>query len=175
MNTKPADNRPPPGPPLNRTRVTDGARCPSLTCMPASWPFEEFRLYLRALMENAGITDYAELSRLSGVSQTQFSNWRRGLSQPSRAALKKVAPVVRVPPVALYFQAGLDEAEDLDMSEAPDLSVWPKEFHDLHAVYERFAAAGRGQEVLEAMGTLRLGLSARLGTDKRPPGRRRAG
>lgn len=163
MNTGPADNRPPPAASLTRSRVTRGLLSPTVTCMPASWPVEEFRDYLRALMTGAGIADYAELSRLSGVSQTQFSNWRHGISQPSRAALKKIAPLLHVPPVLLYLQAGLDNSRDLDLSEAPDLTVWPREFHNLHAVYERFAAAGRGAEVLDAIATLTLGLDARIG------------
>jgi transcriptional regulator with XRE-family HTH domain len=134
---------------------------------------DQFREYLRALMDAAGIADYAELSRLTGVNQTQFSNWRRGITQPGRTNLKKIAPVLRVPPALLYVQAGLDQHEDLDITEAPDLTVWPREFHQLHDVYEAYAAAGRADEVLDAVGTLVLGLAARMGTNDQPSRRRR--
>lgn len=131
--------------------------------MPANWPVEEFNAYLRALMTAAGIADYAELSRVTKVNQTQFSNWRHGKTQPGRANLKRIAPHLGVPPVLLYLQAGLDETDDLDLAEAPDVTVWPAEFRELREIYERFAAAGRGDEVLDAIATLALGLDARIG------------
>jgi transcriptional regulator with XRE-family HTH domain len=95
------------------------------------WPVEEFAAYLRALMREADIPDYAELSRLSGVSQTQFSNWRKGIAQPSRESLSKVAKVVNVKPVHLWLAAGVADADDLDLSEQPDLAVLPREFTEL--------------------------------------------
>lgn len=92
---------------------------------------EEFRDYLRALMTEHGIPDYAELSRLSGVSQNQFSNWRRGLSQPSRESLSKVARVLGVKPANLWLVAGLADEDELGIEESPDLTVLPREFADL--------------------------------------------
>lgn len=133
-------------------------------------------------MTNAGIADYAELSRLSGVSQTQLSNWRRGLAQPSRQALKKIAPALNVPPVVLYIQAGLDAEEDLALESVPDFSALPKQFHDLRDAYERMAALGRGDDALRSIALLVAGLRAELaeveGIDERrrdqPSGRRKA-
>jgi transcriptional regulator with XRE-family HTH domain len=137
-----------------------------------SWPVDEFAKYLRALMDAAGIETYAELSRLTDVSQNQFSNWRRGLARPSHELLRKIAPVLHVKPAALWYQAGLQADGDID--QAVDVTVWPPEFHTLREIYERFAAAGRGEEVLDAIGTLTLGLQARIGKP-RSSVRRRAG
>jgi transcriptional regulator with XRE-family HTH domain len=147
-----------------------------------SWPVDDFREYLWALMRNAGIADYAELSRLTSVSQNQFSNWRRGLAQPSRESLKKIAPTLGVPPVLLYIQAGLDEHQDLDLTPQPDFSALPRPFHDLREVYERLNDLGRGAEALRSISVLVAGLKAEIAEaeaiDKRrrdqPSGRRRA-
>lgn len=179
MSIRPVDNRPPPARPLNRTRVTRAEKSPTVACVPTSWPVDEFRAYLRALMDAAGIPDYAELSRLSGVSQTQFSNWRRGLSQPSRPALKKVAPVLGLKsPVTLYLAAGIDEHEDLQLPEQVDFTVLPKQFEDLRHVYEQMKAIGREDLVLSSISVLVAGLKAELDAELRrrqpqPSGRRR--
>lgn len=179
MTTHP-DNKPPrPGPPLARPRVTSVRTTPNLACVPATWPYEQFGDYLRALMDAAGIADYAELSRLTGVNQSQFSNWRRGRSQPSTATLKRIAPALDTPPVKLYIMAGLDEEADYDLSQEPDFSALPRPFHDLREIYERAAANGEGDRVLEAILLLVAGLKAQLkpaATTRgdRPSGRRRA-
>lgn len=127
-------------------------------------------------MDAVGIADYAELSRVTGVNQSQFSNWRRGRSQPSAATLKRIAPALDTPPVKLYIMAGLDSEADLDLSQEPDFSALPKAFHDLREVYERAAAAGRGDEVLNAMSLLVAGLNVQLVPVRRDPpsGRRRS-
>lgn len=179
MSTGPADNRPSPARPLNRSRVTRAEKSPTVACVSTSWPVEDFRAYLRALMDAAGIVDYAELSRLSGVSQTQLSNWRRGLSQPSRAALKRlVRPLQLKSPVTLYIAAGLDAHEDLELEAVPDFTVLPREFQDLREVYERLKAIGQEDVVLSSVRVLVAGLRAQLDVTEshRPTGRqRRAG
>jgi transcriptional regulator with XRE-family HTH domain len=147
--------------------------------VPTSWPFEEFREYLRALMDRAGIADYAELSRLTNVSQTQFSNWRRGLSQPSRQALQKIAPVLGLNgPANLYVAAGLVVQEDLQVTAHLDFTVLPRVFDDLRDVYEQMKDIGQGEVVLSSIRVLVAGLRAQLpSTGTHPPsGRgRRAG
>jgi transcriptional regulator with XRE-family HTH domain len=168
---------------LPRERVTGPGRRPRLSLVSKSWPVDDFREYLKALMRNAGIADYAELSRLTGVSQNQFSNWRRGLAQPSRENLKKIAPTLGVAPVLLFIAAGLDQHEDFDLTPQPDFSALPKPFHDLREVYERLNDLGRGPEALRSISVLVAGLKAEVAElesiDKRrrrdqPSGRRRA-
>lgn len=131
MTVRPPDNRPGPAHTLARAGVTRLSGPSIVFCMPATWPVEEFVAYLRALMREADIADFAELSRLSGVSETQFSNWRRGLSQPSRKSLNRVAPILRVKPVNLWLMAGIADEADLDLTERPDMTVAPREFTDL--------------------------------------------
>lgn len=179
MSVGPADNRPGPAGPLNRSRVTRAHASPNLTCVPASWPVEEFREYLRALMDAAGIPDYAELSRLTTVSQTQFSNWRRGISQPSRPALKKIAPALGLnSPVMLYIAAGLDEQRDLQLEARPDFTVLPKPLEELLEVYRQLKELGLEEMALSSIRVVVAGLRAQLPDAQRgrPTGqRRRAG
>lgn len=138
-----------------------------------SWPAGDFRDYLDALMAAADIPNDAALARAADIDASLLSNWRSGKQQPSRRSLKKIAGPLRTRPAALYLMAGLDEREDLELSDADDLTVWPREFHELREVYEQYAAAARGDEVLDAIGTLVLGLAARMGTNDRPSRRRR--
>jgi len=129
------EDQPLAGSSLSRARVTDRLAAPNLFGVPISWPAEEFREYLRALMDRAGIADYAELSRRSGVSQTQFSHWRRGNAQPSRESLAKIAPVLGAPTVNLWLAAGLAGVDQLNLSDTPDLRVLPAEFlEDVRAI-----------------------------------------
>lgn len=107
---------------------------PSLVMAP-TWPYQEFGEYLRAVMAAAQVPDFAELSRRSGVSQTQFSNWRRGLAQPSQDSLKKVASVLGIQPVKLYLAAGINDAAELDLSGQVDLTVLPGEIRDFLDLY----------------------------------------
>lgn len=124
---------------------------------------EEFNAYLRALMDAAGIDNYAELSRLTGVSQNQFSNWRRGLAQPSRENLRKIAPALGLrSPVTLYLAAGLEEQEHLELEAAPDFRVLPKQFQDLRDIYERLKEVGREDVALSSVSVLVAGLRAEL-------------
>jgi transcriptional regulator with XRE-family HTH domain len=148
----------------------------NLSRVSKSWPVEQFNDYLRALMTAQGIENYAELSRLTGVSQNQFSNWRRGLAQPSVATLNRIAPVLGEPPFKLYVMAGLNAEEDFELDQQLDFTALPKPFHDLREVYELAAAAGRGDEVLNAMSLLVAGLNAQLVQVRRDPpsGRRRS-
>lgn len=183
MHRHPWDNRPPPRQTLARVRVTHTRDSPTVDCVPATWPVEEFAEYLRTLMANAGIADFAELSRLSGVNQSQFSLWRRGKTQPSRQNLKRIyGPLGLKSPVTLYVAAGLDAEEDLELGERLDFTVLPQPFSDLHEVYERMNDLGRGPEALRSISVLVAGLKAEIAEieaiDKRrrdqPSGRRRA-
>lgn len=139
---------------------------------------EEFRDYLRALMTEQGIPDYAELSRISGVSQNQFSNWRRGLSQPSRESLSKVARALRVKPANLWLMAGLADEDDLGLDERPDLSVLPREFTELLDLWGDARLTDSQREFLRtSVALLVSGLRGQLGKDgpTRPIRRRNVG
>lgn len=146
--------------------------------MPVKWPHEEFVAYLRALMTEAHVPDYAELSRLSGVNQTQFSNWRRGLSQPSRESLSKVARVLNVKPVNLWLMAGLADSSELNLAERPDLTVVPREIAALLELWRDERLTESQREFLRtSVAVLVSGMRGRL-TDPgrgRPIGRRRTG
>lgn len=131
--------------------------------MPATWPVEDFRTYLRSLMNAAGIADYAELSELTGVNQTQFSNWNRGKSRPSRENLKRIAPVLGLrSPVTLYIASGQDAHEDLQLDDQPNFTVLPKPLRDLIDVYEQMSSLGREDVVLTSVSVLVAGLKAEL-------------
>lgn len=132
----PPDTRPSDRSPLSSQRVTRDSRRPYASRVPKVWPVDEFREYLRALMDERRIPDYAELSRLSGVNQWQFSQWNRGLAQPSVKSLRKVAPILGVQPVALFIAAGLNDAEELELTQGPDLKVGPAEFRDLAELWD---------------------------------------
>lgn len=179
MPTHPIDNRPVGRAPLARVRVTEARDSPNLSCVPATWPYEDFGKYLRALMQKAGIPDFAELSRITGVSQSQFSMWRRGMTQPSRRNLKRIAPALGlISPVTLYLAAGLDEQEDLELGSQPDFTVLPQQFSDLRQVYEELKAIGREDVVLSSVSVLVAGLKAELANERahrrdQPSGRRR--
>lgn len=179
MSTHPIDNRSPGRAALARVRVTTARNPPTVDCVLATWPVEDFNKYLRALMQQAEISDYAELSRLTGVSQSQFSNWRHGRTQPSRRNLKRIAPGLGLSsPLTLYLAAGLDEHEDLELDSQPDFTVLPKPFQELLEVYEQLKLAGQEDMVLSSVRVLVDGLKAQVrGVQAGQPSgpRRRAG
>lgn len=144
----------------------------SVLLMTGQWPHQEFREYLRALMNNAGIADYAELSRLTGLNQSLFSNWRKGQTQPSQQSLRKIAPTLGVSPAKLYIAAGLSGAEELDLSSQPDLRVIPREFQDLIELYDGLSADQQSY-ARRSVAHLVAGLRAEIGTSKNQPVRRR--
>lgn len=140
---------------------------------------EEFRDYLLACMKRAEVDDYAELSRLTGVSQTQLSNWRYGKSQPSQASLKKIAPVLGVSPMNLYIAAGVNESDEFELAQSPDLRVGPKEFQDLAELWDDSRLSDDQRSFLRrSVTTLVAGLRAELPNEvrskkDRPSGGRR--
>lgn len=140
---------------------------------------EEFREYLLACMDRAGVADYAELSRITGVSQTQLSNWRYGKSQPSQASLRKIAPALGVAPVNLYIAAELNDSAELELTQVPDLRVGPREFQDLAELWDDARLTDEQRSfVRRSVATLVAGLRAELpnhgGSAKdRPSGGRR--
>jgi transcriptional regulator with XRE-family HTH domain len=114
-------------------------------------------------MRRQGINDFAELSRLTGVSQSQFSLWVRGKTQPSHRNLKRVAQTLGLKsPVTLYVAAGLNTEEDLELDEQVDLRVLPKPFQDLRDVYEQAKALDREDLVLSSISVLVAGLKVEL-------------
>jgi len=152
------------------TQVTQEIRVP---CVPATWPVEDFNRYLAALMDRANIRTPAELSGLTGVNASQFSNWKAGKSQPSRESLARIAPVLDVRPVHLWMAAGLVTASQLDSEQDVDLTVLPNEFRSLVDLY--MAADTNGQDFIrQQMAIFVRGLSALLSEDPpRPSPKRR--
>jgi transcriptional regulator with XRE-family HTH domain len=142
------------------TEADDGR---TVLSVPVKWPHEEFTRYLLALMAEAGIGDYAELSRLSGVNQTQFSNWRKGTSRPSHDNLSKIAPHLGTKTIALWVVAGLVSEADLDLPAPLDLTVFPREFVELLELYrdERLTEDQR-EFVRESVAMLTSGVRGRI-------------
>lgn len=177
---RPMNSRPPPAPSLTHPGVTRARRSPTVFGVAKSWPVEEFREYLLACMKRAEIADFAELSRLTGVSQTQLSNWRYGKSQPSQGSLKKIAPALGVAPVNLYIAAGVNDHAELELAHEPDLRVGPAEFRDLAELWDDHLTDEQRSFVRRSIATLVAGLRAELpkgrGTTKDQPsgGRRTA-
>lgn len=140
---------------------------------------EEFREYLLACMDRADVADYAELSRLTGVSQTQLSNWRYGKSQPSATSLRKIAPALGIAPVNLYIAAGVNDSEELELTHIPDLRVGPQEFQALAELWDDSRLTDDQRSfVRRSISTLVAGLRAELpvqvrSTKDRPSGGRR--
>ena len=163
---------------LSHMRVTLGQNVSSLPAMAKAWPVAEFQEYLRACMDAAGIPDFAELSRRSGVGQWQFSTWKQGKNQPSAASLRRLAPTLNVSPVKLYLAAGVNDAEELDLSGQVDLTVLPAELREFIALYldQRLTEDQRAY-ARRAVAHLTAGLRAELAAMPvaRPSGRRRAG
>lgn len=139
------------------------------------WPVGDFVIYLDQKMRDAGIDRDSRLAAAGGIDPSLISKWRSGRQQPSRKSLKALAPALRVSPVMLYLAAGLDDAEDLDLTSGAD--SWPAEFHELRTLYERFEAIGRADVVRRDMGRLVAGLKAELAELERPRpnSRRRVG
>lgn len=147
--------------------------------VPKSWPREEFVEYLNACMQRAGIPDYATLSRLSDVSQSQLSNWHNGKAQPSQSSLKKLAAHLGVKPVNLYIAAGVYDSTELDLAQTPDLRVGPTEFLDLAELWEDPGLSDEQRSfvrrsIATLVGGLRAELAKGVGPRKvRPSGGRR--
>lgn len=144
-----------------------------------TWPYEEFREYLRRLMDEARprIPDFAELGRLTGINQSLFSRWRSGAAQPGTESLRKVAGVLGVPPVKLFLAAGLTDAQELDLSGQVDLTVLPAEITQFIALYldERLTEDQR-RYARQTVAYIAAGLRAELAKSQvKPSGRRRAG
>lgn len=145
------------------------------THLDVGWPAEDFRVYLDTKAGEAGFKNDAELAEAAGLNPSLLSRWRSGRAQPSRKSLKMLARPLRTTPVMLYIAAGLDEAEDLDVTAEADR--WPAELHDLRTLYERFEAIGRADVVRRDIVRLVAGLRAELAELAKPGpnSRRRAG
>lgn len=157
---RPIDNRPQPGSRLTRPGVTNSPRSPIVFRVPKSWPVEEFREYLLTLMDHTGIGDYAELSRLSGVSQTQLSNWRLGKSQPSTGSLRKIAAALNVAPVTLFLAAGVNDHDELEMAHRPDFRIGPPEFTALAELWDGDLTDEQRSFIRRSIATLAAGIRA---------------
>jgi transcriptional regulator with XRE-family HTH domain len=75
--------------------------------------------YLMAAMKSAQNITPADLSRLSGVNQSQISRWLRGIGQPSLDNLRKIQPVLRVPMLALLVASGHISKDEARLRDLP--------------------------------------------------------
>lgn len=62
--------------------------------------------YLRSAMAAVGIANAADLTRRTGVNESQVSRWLRGLGQPDLANLRRIAPALGRPLLELTVAAG---------------------------------------------------------------------
>src|SRR5690348_14348892 len=62
--------------------------------------------YLRDAMSAAKIPNAAELSRLTGVNESQISRWLRGVGQPDVSNLRRLSPALNIPILELLVAAG---------------------------------------------------------------------
>lgn len=149
-----------------RERVTAQVRALNLAFMGKSWPAETFNQYLRALMDRGDIEDFAELSRLTGVSESLFSNWKRGRTQPRMESLDRIADALSTSPRNLYIAAGLVTAEKLDQPNDVDLTVLPREILNLIALYNSMTTDSSRRLVREQIDFAVRGLQAKLAERK---------
>lgn len=150
-------------PALHREQVTAPDAGPTVHPVAdadSSWPAETFNRYLGNLMKASGIADYAELSRLSGVNQTNLSNYKLGRAQPSIEILNRLADVLQVKPVLLWIQAGRVSPSDLDLSGEPRFEVAPPEVRELAAIVEKLPESDR-RSLLDAVSMLIAGYRPR--------------
>lgn len=118
MITRPADNRPRNARAFRSLKMTRPASSRTVRSMrKPTWPHEDFNAYLEDLMAANGIVDRAELSRVSGVSNSQFSTWKKGTYRPSRDKLRQVAAVLNEPLIHLEIKAGLVDTSELEIPE----------------------------------------------------------
>lgn len=130
--------------------------------------YEAFGDYLTAVRNEAGFANDAALARAAGVRASIISRWRRGEMRPGHENLNRIAAAVRIPAVNLWIVAGLADPEDLDMSEAPDISVLPREFIDLIELWrdDRLKEADR-EFVRRQISILVAGMRGELGESGR--------
>lgn len=100
-----------------------------------TWPADDFNRYLEELMRAQGITDRAELARLSGVSNSQFSTWKKGTYRPSKSKLEEIAPYLGVPVRNLLLKAGIVTPEELGLDAEPEMPVLPRVLRELIDTY----------------------------------------
>jgi len=68
-------------------------------------------------MQASGITTAAELARRTGTSESLISRWLRGAVQPDIESLRRVAPALKRPVLALMVAAGQVTAEEARIRE----------------------------------------------------------
>lgn len=117
---------------LTREGVTRSAWAATLSRV-RDWQPDQFAQFLDAAMDREGIPNDAELSRRSGVRQTQIGNWRAGKNRPSPQLLDRLAETLRVPASNLYTLAGWSPSDIVQHFEAPP--PLPPELRDLIRIY----------------------------------------
>lgn len=100
------------------------------------WPRAVFVAWLDDLMDALGVQSDNQLAGAVGIaSPSVISNWRRGVTQPDVANLRKLAQAAKVPPVKVYAMAGRIEQQDMEPGPAASIKPLPKPIRDLIDLY----------------------------------------
>jgi len=132
---------------------------------PGGWPVGDFREYLGRLMRKKNIPTVAVLARLSGINDTQLSNWRNGIAQPNPTSLQRLAEFFDVPLGEMLVMAGYADRADLGVPT-------PSTFGQLIEAYAKADAAQR-RRVDDTLRMLTEWLASTTPTAQQQPDRRR--
>lgn len=119
--------------------------------------------YLRDAMAAARIPNAAELSRLTGVNESQISRWLRGVGQPDVSNLRRLSPALRIPMLDLLVAAG-----HLTASEAKIRELHVPAQHKIDLLYAIEHDEGLIPEAREHLAR-QYGLLRRIPTDEALP------
>ena len=82
--------------------------------------------YLRRAMTHARVPNAAELSRRSGISESQISRWLRDVGAPDIETLRKVGKPLRRPMLEMLVAAGHITQQEAQMKDAPTVPDAPQ-------------------------------------------------
>jgi transcriptional regulator with XRE-family HTH domain len=98
--------------------------------------------YLRHAMALAHVQNAAELSRRSGISESQISRWLKNRGAPDVETLRKVARVLNRPLLEVVVAAGHLTPDEARMKDAPTIPE-PASVRDTLLADPALSAAGR--------------------------------
>jgi transcriptional regulator with XRE-family HTH domain len=81
--------------------------------------------YLRRAMAHSHVSNAAELSRRSGISESQIGRWLRDIGVPDIDKLRKVSRTLQRPLLEMVVAAGHLSLEEAQMRDAPTVPDTP--------------------------------------------------
>lgn len=126
---------------LQRVSTVLRVRKPSNDRKPKNWPYAQFNADLDAWMAAQEIPDRTTLARLAGIEPSLPSNWLYGYSKPSRASLRKIAPILGVDVRHLEVSAGLANPAEVGLAEGEQAEPTPRQ---LRVLIEHYNNADEG-------------------------------